>query len=69
MKISDLQKKKLSSRRFWIVVWACLMITFWGTYALLNDLAPAWLAAAIALLIAIPTAYVTVTSIKKKEGE
>ena len=67
--MTDLQKKKLSSRRFWIVLWACFMVTFWGTYALLKELAPPWLAGAIALLIAIPTAYVTVTSIKKKEGE
>ena len=67
--MTDLQKKKLSSRRFWIVLWACVIITFWGTWALMKEIAPAWLAAALALLISIPTGYVTITSIKKKEGE
>ena len=67
--MTDLQKKKLASRRFMITVWACVIVTTWGTYALIANKILPWLTGAMALLIAIPTAYVTITSIKKKEGE
>ena len=67
--MTDIQKQKWVSRRFWITIWACLIVTIWGSSALVFDKAPPWLTGAMALLIAIPTAYVTITSIKKKEGE
>ena len=57
---------KLNSRKFWIVIWACFVVTCWGTYSLLAGESPAWMAGAVALLIAIPAAYVGIGTAKKK---
>lgn len=65
--MTELQKKKLSSRRFLIVVWACILVSVWGSIALATAKSPSWLVVAMNLLIAIPTLYVSITSVKKKE--
>lgn len=57
---------KLSSRKFWIVIWACLIITGWGTYSLIIGKVPAWMSGTMALLVAIPAAYVGIGTAKKK---
>lgn len=60
---------KLNSRKFWLVIWSCLVITGWGTYSLIFDKVPAWMSGAMALLIAIPAGYVTIGASKKKKEE
>jgi len=57
---------KLNSRKFWIVLWACLIITIWGSCSLYFDKVPSWMSGAMALLIAIPAAYVGIGTAKKK---
>ena len=57
---------KLNSRKFWIVIWACLIITIWGSCSLIYDKVPPWMSGAMALLIAIPAGYVTIGTAKKK---
>ena len=64
-----MSKKKMASRKFWIVVWACLIITIWGSCSLLYDKAPSWMSGAMALLIAIPAGYVAIGTAKKKSEE
>ena len=58
---------KLNSRKFWIVIWACFIVTAWGTYSLFSGESQAWMPAAVALLIGIPAAYVGIGTAKKKE--
>jgi len=65
--MTDLQKKKLQSRRFWVVIWACLLVTIWGSVSMIVGREPAWLVVAMNLLIAIPASYVTITTIKKRK--
>ena len=57
---------KISSRKLWIVIWACLIITIWGSCSLYYDKVPTWMSGAMALLIAIPAGYVTIGAVKKK---
>ena len=59
----------MASRKFWIVFWSCLIITIWGTYSIMTEIAPAWMSGAMALLIAIPAGYVAIGTAKKKSGE
>ncbi len=61
--------KKIQSRKFWIVVWACLIITIWGSSSLIYDVVPAWMSGAMALLIAIPAGYVAIGTAKKKSED
>ncbi len=68
--MTDLQKKKLASRRFWIVIWACLLLTFWGTLSMIQTISLPWMAMVFPIVAGIPVGYVTITSLKKKkEGE
>lgn len=60
---------KLNSRKFWIVLWACFVLTAWGTYSMLTEIAPIWMTGAVALLIAIPAAYVGIGTAKKKQED
>ncbi len=60
---------KLKSRKFWIVIWSCAIITAWGTYSLLFGITPAWMSGAMALLIAIPAGYVGIGTINKGKGK
>ena len=56
----------MASRKFWIVFWACLIITSWGTYSLISEIVPGWMPGAMALLIAIPAGYVTIGTAKAR---
>ncbi len=67
--MTELQKKKLQSRRFWVVIWACLLVTIWGSMSLILGITQPWLVVAMNLLVAIPASYVTITTIKKKEAQ
>ena len=58
---------KLNSRKLWIVIWACLLVTIWGSYSLFTGESQPWMAGAVALLVAIPTAYVGIGRAKQKE--
>lgn len=60
---------KLTSRKFWIVMWACLLVTVWGSYSLFTGKSQPWMAGAVALLIAIPAGYTTILASKKKKEE
>ena len=67
MKMTDLQKAKLASRRFWIVIWACLVLTFWGTLSIILEISLPWMAGVMVIIAGIPVTYVTITSLKKKK--
>ncbi len=70
MKMTELQKKKLASRKFWIVIWACSVLTFWGTWSLARTVTHPWMAVVMPIIAGIPVGYVAIMSIKKKkEGE
>lgn len=69
MKMTDLQKQKLTSRRFWIVIWACFILTFWGSVSLFRTVSHPWMGIVFPIIAGIPVSYVTITSLKKKEGE
>jgi 4-amino-4-deoxy-L-arabinose transferase-like glycosyltransferase len=70
MKMTDLQRKKLSSRRFLTVIWACLVLTSWGTLSLIANVTHPWMSVVMPIIAGIPVSYVTITSLKKKkEGE
>ena len=70
MKMTDLQRKKLASRRFWFVTWAAVLATFWGTVGIFSPIGHPVLVIALPLLIAIVASYVTIETVKKKkEGE
>ena len=56
---------KWKSRKWWIVLWSCLIITGWGTYSLIMGTVPAWMSGAMALLIAIPAGYVGIGTLNK----
>ena len=61
------QKKKLSSRRFWIVIICIFIGTLWGTISLLKDTSPGWMAGTMLVIFGVPASYITITSIKKTD--
>ena len=67
--MTDLQKKKFASRRFWIVIWACGLLTFWGTLSMAKTISVPWMTMVFPIIAGIPVSYVAITSIKKKEGD
>ncbi len=69
MKMTELQKRKLESRRFWFVAWAACTTSLWGTISLFQAIAHPWLGLAIPLLIAMVASYVTIETVKKKSPE
>jgi len=66
MKITELQRQKLASRRFWFVTWAATLATFWGTVGVFSPIGHPVLVIALPLLIAIVASYVTIETVKKK---
>lgn len=60
---------KMKSRRWWITVWAMVTANVIMFFTIKTGYDAAWLSGTLAILVAIPTSYVTVNSIKKKAGE
>ena len=67
--MTEKNKSKIGSRKFLIVVWACAIFTFWGTYSLMKSISPPWMAGAMALLAGIPAGYVAIRSARQKVSE
>lgn len=65
--MTDKSKKKLQSRRWWIVVWAMLYVTGMTWYGIKSNNTSAW--AVIAVVAGIIVSYMTITSLKKKKEE
>lgn len=66
--MTDKTKKKLQSRRFYIVIWAVLYVTGFTWYGIKENNAYVW--ASIAIVAGIIISWMTVTSMKKKkEGD
>jgi hypothetical protein len=65
--MTELQRSKLSSRRFWLVCWACAVLTAWGTISIFLNNSPAWMSGTMAIIAGIPVSYVTISSMKKPQ--
>ncbi len=60
---------KIKSRKFWFTVWGAGMATYIIIRSVETEFEASWMTPALALLIGIVTAYVTIgASKKKKEG-
>ena len=57
---------KLTSRKFWIVVWAMLTFTILAVVSVVTEFEAAWMAGAMLVLVGIPGAYVGIGQAKKK---
>ena len=64
--MTELQRQKLSSRRFWVVCWAIFILSFWGSVSLFRTVTHPWMALVMPILSGIPVGYVTIESLKKK---
>lgn len=61
---------KMKSRKFWFAVWGAIMATYIIIRSMETAFEASWMTPALALLIGIVTAYVTVGQLKKRrEGE
>lgn len=59
--------KKMKSRRWWIVVWAIVYISALSFYCVKTKYDAAWIAGTLAVVAGIPVAYVTFSTLKKKD--
>lgn len=62
-------KLKMRSRKFWFTVWAAGMSSYIIIRSIETQYEATWMTAALAVLIAIVTAYVAIGSAKKKKEE
>ena len=63
--MTALSKKKLQSRRWWIVVWAMVYVTVMTAYGIKTNNTSAWVV--IAVVAGIIVSYMTISSLKKKK--
>ena len=57
---------KLTSRKFWIVIWAMVTFTTLGVVAVVTGFDASWMSGAMLVLVGIPGAYVGIGQAKKK---
>jgi hypothetical protein len=67
--MTDNTKKKMSSRRFWIVIWAMVYVSVLSVVVIIKDYDAAWIAGTMAVVSSIVVSYVTVSSMKKPKEE
>jgi len=60
---------KLSSRKFWVVVWAMLTFTVLGGISVKTGFDAGWMAGSMLILVGIPGAYVGIGTAKRKEKD
>jgi len=56
---------KLSSRKFWIVIWAMVTFTTLGAVSVITSFEASWMAGAMLVLVGIPGSYVAIGQAKK----
>jgi len=62
-----MNKRKWQSRRWYVVLWAIIYVSVMSWYSIEKNDGDSWVV--IAIVAGIIVSYVTVSSLKKKEGE
>lgn len=57
---------KLTSRKFWIVIWAMVTFSVLAFVSVIKGFETSWMAGAMLVLVGIPGAYVGIGQAKKK---
>jgi len=65
--MTAINKRKLQSRRWWIVVWAMAYVTGMSIYGVAKNNVYIW--GSIAVVAGIIVSYMTISSLKKKKEE
>ena len=56
---------KLTSRKFWLTLWACAVVTGFGLASIITGNDPSWMPGLMAVVASVPVGYVTVGRIKE----
>ena len=61
--------KKYKSRRYIVTVWTMALLTFIIVYALTKNIELGWIGSVVAILAAVPSAYIAADSYTNGKGK